>query len=179
PDPQPDPEPQPNPDPEPKPNPDPTPDPAEPVFSVVVDKASVVAGDEVTVSGSGFVPGVEVEAVLHSDPVKIGSKPAGADGKVSFTFTVPKDLAPGAHKVVLTQKGKSAEAALTVKAASQSAPVVPPASGDSSATAVKPASQGKTSASTLAATGAETGALVGIAGLFALAGVVAATRRRK
>ncbi|MDY3664955.1 LPXTG cell wall anchor domain-containing protein, partial [Schaalia hyovaginalis] len=91
----------------------------------------------------------------------------GADGKVSFTFTVPKDLAPGAHKVVLTQKGKSAEAALTVKAASQPAPVV------------TPASQGKTSASTLAATGAETGALMGIAGLFALAGVVAATRRRK
>lgn len=178
-DPQPDPKPNPNPDPEPKPNPDPTPDPAEPVFSVVVDKASVVAGDEVTVSGSGFAPGVEVEAVLHSDPVKIGSKPAGADGKVSFTFTVPKDLAPGDHKVVLTQKGKSAEAALTVKAASQPAPVVPPASGDSSATAVKPTSQGKTSASTLAATGAETGALVGIAGLFALAGVVAATRRRK
>ncbi|MDY4261762.1 MAG: alpha-L-fucosidase [Schaalia hyovaginalis] len=171
PEPQPNPDPQPTPDPEPKPTPDPepkpTPDPAEPVLSVVVDKASVVAGDEVTVSGSGFVPGVEVEAVLHSDPVKIGSKPAGADGKVSFTFTVPKDLAPGAHKVVLTQKGKSAEAALTVKAASQPAPVVPPAS------------QGKTSASTLAATGAETGALVGIAGLFALAGVVAATRRRK
>ncbi|MDD7554737.1 MULTISPECIES: LPXTG cell wall anchor domain-containing protein, partial [Schaalia] len=127
----------------------------------------------------GFVPGVEVEAVLHSDPVKIGSKPAGADGKVSFTFTVPKDLAPGAHKVVLTQKGKSAEAALTVKAASQPAPVVPPAPGDPSATAVKPASQKKASASTLAATGAETGALMGIAGLFALAGVVAATRRRK
>lgn len=171
--PQPDPEPQPNPDPEPQPNPEPqpgpepTPDPAEPVLSVAVDKASVVVGHEVTVSGSGFVPGVEVEAVLHSDPMKIGSKPAGADGKVSFTFTVPKDLAPGAHKVVLTQKGKSAEAALTVKAASQPTPVVPSAP------------QKKASASTLAATGAETGALMGIAGLFALAGVLAATRRRK
>ncbi len=184
PDPTPNPDPQPTPDPEPKPTPDPEPQPnpnpdPQPTPSVVLDKALVAFGEELVVTGTGFVPGVEVEAVLHSDPVKIGSKPAGADGKVSFTFTVPKDLAPGAHKVVLTQKGKSAEAALTVKAASQSAPVVPPASGDPSATAVKPASQKKTSASTLAATGAETGALMGIAGLFALAGVVAATRRRK
>jgi DNA-binding beta-propeller fold protein YncE len=80
-----------------------------PVASVGL--ASVVQGGTQSVSATGFAPGESVTAVMHSDPLTIGTKPAGANGEVSFTWTIPATATPGAHTVDLTG---SISGALTV-----------------------------------------------------------------
>ena len=62
----------------------------------------VVAGEQVTISGTGFLPGSTVELVVYSTPVKLGTTVVLADGTFSATVTLPKELANGVHHLVAT-----------------------------------------------------------------------------
>lgn len=149
----------------PAPLPEPEPGPQDGP-TAVIDAPEVVAGATVTVTGTGFEADHEIEAVLHSDPFTIGKTKADAKGTVVFTFAVPKETAPGAHKVILTDAstGAAAEVALTVKA-----PAPAPAPG-----AVTP---GKGKGAALANTGSDAMSLILAAGLLAGLGAVALRRR--
>ena len=59
-------------------------------------------GGQVTVTGTGFLPGSTVALVVYSTPVKLGEAVVLADGTFSATVTLPKDLANGAHHLVAT-----------------------------------------------------------------------------
>ncbi|TDD94381.1 MBG domain-containing protein, partial [Jiangella asiatica] len=76
--------------------------------------AEVMAGDEVTVGVTGFVPGEEIGFVLHSDPVTVAAVTADAVGAGSVTFTVP-DVPAGEHLLVAT----GADSELSVEAGTQ------------------------------------------------------------
>lgn len=77
-------------------------DPEEtPAASVSFGSSSVVAGGTQTVTATGFQPGEMVDAVLHSDPVVIGSFPTDNAGDLNFQFVVP-DVEAGEHTLVLT-----------------------------------------------------------------------------
>lgn len=79
---------------EPPPEPPPTPEPA-----VTLDRRVVAAGGTLVVSGSGFLPGEQVELVLHSDPTWLATPVADAAGAFAETVTVPVDTPPGEHHV--------------------------------------------------------------------------------
>jgi LPXTG-motif cell wall-anchored protein len=74
-------------------------DPVTPTGSV--SPSTVVAGGQLTVSAVGFTPGELVDATVRSTPVAVGTATADADGAVVLTFTVPADVEPGMHEVVL------------------------------------------------------------------------------
>ena len=61
---------------------------------------AVTAGQQVTLSGKGFLPGSTVELIVYSSPVKLGTATVSADGTFSATVTVPKDLEDGVHHLV-------------------------------------------------------------------------------
>lgn len=60
------------------------------------------AGGQVTIKGTGFLPGSTVALVVYSTPVKLGEAVVLADGTFSATVTLPKDLANGTHHLVAT-----------------------------------------------------------------------------
>jgi len=80
--------------------------------------APVTASGRVyTVTGSGFAPGELVTATMFSDPYVIGTKPADAQGNVTFTWTLPAGTAAGTHTVVLSgQQSGSGQQAFAVAA---------------------------------------------------------------
>ena len=69
--------------------------------SAVVAPTAVIQNASATATSTGFAPGETVEATVHSDAVDVGHVVAGPDGSVHLTFTVPEDLAPGTHELVL------------------------------------------------------------------------------
>ena len=60
----------------------------------------VVAGETITLSGKGYLPGSTVDLVVYSTPVKLGSVTVLADGSFSATVVLPKDLTNGTHHLV-------------------------------------------------------------------------------
>jgi LPXTG-motif cell wall-anchored protein len=130
-----------------------------------VDKASYVPGEAITVTGTGFTPGEQVEVWLHSDPQWVGTALAGADGTVTHTFTLPVDLEPGRHHVELIGVSSGLVAAtpeFTVVAAGTAAPVA--------------------SSGTLPYTGSDTTGVLWAGGALLLSGAVlasAAVRRTR
>lgn len=60
----------------------------------------VVAGEQITISGTDFLPGSTVDLVVYSTPVKLGTATVLADGTFSATVTLPKDLTNGVHHLV-------------------------------------------------------------------------------
>ncbi|MEP6479617.1 MAG: FGLLP motif-containing membrane protein, partial [Rhodoglobus sp.] len=62
----------------------------------------IKAGDVVFFSSSGLPAGAVVTAVLHSDPIDLGSTVVGADGKFLLKATVPKNAPVGPHNFVVT-----------------------------------------------------------------------------
>lgn len=78
--------------------------------------SDVPAGDEVTVTGSGFAPWEEVAVWLNSDAQLLGLGHADADGSVALSVTVPEDVV-GAHALVLhgVESGWDARSALSVQ----------------------------------------------------------------
>ena len=67
-----------------------------------ISDSSPTAGDDVTVTANGFVPGESVTAVLHSTPRTLGTVNADADGRVTIDFEILASDAPGSHRVVFT-----------------------------------------------------------------------------
>ena len=60
----------------------------------------VAAGDQVRLTGSGFVAGQHVTLVLHSNTaVTLGTATADAHGRVSTTVTIPRGTSWGAHTI--------------------------------------------------------------------------------
>ncbi|MDR0436624.1 MAG: DUF4430 domain-containing protein [Propionibacteriaceae bacterium] len=90
-----------------------------PGVSITVSAAGVVvtevvAGSTITFTGTGFVPGESVRAVVHSEPVDLGSQDADAVGVVSWTWLVPADFEPGEHTVTVTSDSAVAVASFVV-----------------------------------------------------------------
>jgi len=74
-------------------------------------------GDTVRIKLAGFKPGSTVEAWLFSTPQLLGTAKVGADGVVVGTFTVPKNVALGSHRIAVvaqTTDGKPATLAVGV-----------------------------------------------------------------
>ncbi|MCL2803898.1 MAG: Ig-like domain-containing protein [Micrococcales bacterium] len=59
-------------------------------------------GEQQVASGINFQPGETVEAEMQSNPLKLGSKVADANGKVTWTFTIPQGTDLGTHSIVMT-----------------------------------------------------------------------------
>jgi LPXTG-motif cell wall-anchored protein len=133
--------------------------------------ASVAPGGKVVVSGDGFLPHEQVKGTLHSTPVALGTETADANGKATFSITVPADLAPGAHSVELVgdTSGVEVTAAITVTGAA----------GTTGTTVAATNAEGTaSSAGELPRTGSSEPAVAGLALLAAGIGLVLATRRR-
>ncbi len=156
----------PEPTPKPTPKPTPTPTPEAPVTPpaaspspapAVVAEPSIAPGRTQTVTLSGFGPGEEVRGVLHSTPVDLGTVTADAQGRATFTFTIPAGLESGVHDVTMT--GLSSGFSASVEFAVTSAP----------------------GSERLAYTGADVAPLLGLGGLLVAAGgaVLVASRRRR
>ncbi|MGW9021846.1 Ig-like domain-containing protein [Leucobacter chromiiresistens] len=79
--------------------------------------------EQLTITGTGFLPEETVSAEVHSQPVSLGSAAADAEGTVVFTFDVPADFALGAHTALLNgaQSGQ-VSAEFTVVAPDQPLP---------------------------------------------------------
>ncbi|WP_069386184.1 HtaA domain-containing protein [Cellulosimicrobium cellulans] len=94
-------------------------DPARATLSV----AQVVPGGEVTISGVGFganEAGLRTE--IHSEPrVLATGVTANAGGAASSTVTIPTDLEPGEHTLLLIGAHHTASAPITVVGAEQTA----------------------------------------------------------
>jgi hypothetical protein len=81
-----------------------------------IDKSGVVAslddegnvrlkaGDSVRIKLDGFEPGSMVEAWLFSTPALLGTVKVSATGTVSETFTLPREVAKGSHRIALVTK---------------------------------------------------------------------------
>ena len=77
----------------------------------------LAAGDVVKINVGGFEPGSDVDVWLFSTPRRLGTAVVGADGTVSGSFTIPKDIEDGAHRIAITTKltnGKEATFTLGV-----------------------------------------------------------------
>ncbi|MFD5214154.1 fibronectin type III domain-containing protein [Microbacterium sp. NPDC058345] len=95
-----------------------TPPPPRVTASVSLDTSSVVAGDTVELTGSGFDAGEELVFELRSEPVQVGTATAGADGAFTASVTVPASTGAGVHTLaVIRANGEEVTATLTVAAA--------------------------------------------------------------
>lgn len=153
------PEPNPNPGPDPNPNPGPNPNPnpgPNPAPTVTLEKSTVKIGESIEIVGTGFTAGHEISAVLHSDPITIGTAVADERGVVRFSYTIPTTTPIGSHEIVLTDvaTGASVKAPLLVEAATAKS-------------------------RRLAKTGANTASLMALAALFATTGAVVSTRAKR
>lgn len=137
----------------------------EPKPALTLSSASVRAGNDITVSGTGFEPGQKIAFELRSDPVALGSLTADASGVLSGSFRIPAGTPAGAHTLVAL----NAESEIVASVALQ----VAAASGD----AVSGGATGGEDA--LANTGADlpSFALMTASGLL-LAGLLLVRRRR-
>ena len=63
-------------------------------------KTSIVAGQEVTLKGDGYLPGSTVTLLIYSEPQVLTTVVVGEDGTFEVTVTVPAGLAAGRHSLV-------------------------------------------------------------------------------
>lgn len=79
---------------------------------------SVRAGGQLSLSGTGFVPGEEVSFELHSDPMALGTLTADGGGALKGTLRIPANAPVGAHTIVAlnAQSEVVASAAIRVTA---------------------------------------------------------------
>jgi hypothetical protein len=71
----------------------------EPVLQL--SSSNVIRGNSVTVSGSGYLPGDDLELWLHSTPVLLG-KVTATNGAFTTTVVIPANTEAGAHHLVVT-----------------------------------------------------------------------------
>jgi len=125
------------------------------VPTIVVDPSSVVQGGLVTVTGTGFEPGAQLEVWLLSEPLLVGTVTVGQNGGFGYTFQIPAGFATGPHhlEIRLGADVLASSATFTVTAA-----VVDPGPGAGNPGSTPGASAGSGSAqagSGLANTGAD------------------------
>ncbi|WP_062069344.1 InlB B-repeat-containing protein [Demequina sediminicola] len=83
---------------------------------MVAGPQSALPGETITIAGRGFDPGESVEVELHSTPVLLASTTADASGAFSIEVTIPEDISPGEHTLVLAAGTGTAEMPFTVTA---------------------------------------------------------------
>ena len=74
-------------------------------------------GDTIRIKIAGFKPGTIMEAWLLSTPILLGTTKVGLDGTVTGTFTIPRNVPEGSHRVVVvaqTTDGKPATLAVGI-----------------------------------------------------------------
>lgn len=72
-------------------------------------------GGTMTVSGSGFEPGIEVKVYIHSDyGIYLGSTNADSNGYFSLTVTIPSDLPTGEHTLTAVGGDRVLTSTITV-----------------------------------------------------------------
>lgn len=69
---------------------------------VAVSDNTVVPGQQLTVSGDGWLPNSTVTFTFFSEATGLGSAPVDADGSFSAQVTIPADADPGPHRLVTT-----------------------------------------------------------------------------
>jgi LPXTG-motif cell wall-anchored protein len=90
--------------------------PSQPVApSVTASVGSILPGGTLTIHGTGFTPGEIVDATLHSTPIALGSFTADADGEVDGPVTIPADVEPGEHTIVLAGRTSGVEASVPIE----------------------------------------------------------------
>jgi hypothetical protein len=92
-----------------------------PSADITITPSKVAPGGTIQVTSKGWMPDDNVTAVIHSDPVNLGTVQASAVGALSGSFTVPSSMALGAHTFELSGIGADGEdrvvtASLTVAA---------------------------------------------------------------
>jgi hypothetical protein len=65
--------------------------------TITTDRLEAGPGESITVTGNGFPPDDPLAADLFSDPVRLGTTVAGADGRFRLVVTVPLGTSPGLH----------------------------------------------------------------------------------
>jgi hypothetical protein len=61
-------------------------------------------GDTLEVGSSGMEPGVNAAFWLFSTPILLGERQANLDGEIFARFTLPSDVEPGAHRVMIVSQ---------------------------------------------------------------------------
>jgi hypothetical protein len=70
----------------------------------------LTSGDVLRLNMGGFNVGTQVEVWMFSTPIRLGTTKVEADGQVTGTFTIPKNIEDGSHRIAVTAKlpnGKS------------------------------------------------------------------------
>lgn len=129
-------------------------------LKVALSAQTVMEGDQITFTASGFKEGEAVTFTVHSDPITVATVDADANGVASTKWTVPDNFA-GEHTVIASGRSGSVEQSFTVKAKA------PTATGAA-----------KTLKKRLASTGFAGGATGILALAFAGAGALAVSRKR-
>ena len=62
--------------------------------------SDLTTGQQITVTGSGFLPGSTVQLIIYSTPTPLGTVVADSTGSFSALVTVPTSLAAGSHSLV-------------------------------------------------------------------------------
>nr|WP_314845269.1 putative Ig domain-containing protein [uncultured Microbacterium sp.] len=128
--------------------------------------ASVIPGQQLTVGGSGFLPGAVVRLGMYSPLTAIGTAVADEDGVFSTTVTIPLDRAPGALTLAASGIGAEGTARLLDADTVVVAPPVDPTDPDTD-TGTDTGTGGDSGP--LPATGADSSASLGAAVLALLA----------
>jgi len=64
-----------------------------------LNQTSASAGERVTLAGSGYQPGSDVELTLNSNPISLGGAVADGSGAFTQTITVPAAAPVGRHTI--------------------------------------------------------------------------------
>jgi hypothetical protein len=88
---------------------------------LVLSAASVPNGGTITISGNGFKPNEQIEIVLHSDPILLGTVRADSFGNFTFTTTIPAGAPLGEHTIIATgvESGATTQTAVTIATAQE------------------------------------------------------------
>ncbi|MFA7499161.1 MAG: LPXTG cell wall anchor domain-containing protein, partial [Leucobacter sp.] len=148
---------------------------------ITLSRSEVAQGDTFEVTGSGFPADEEVEFVLHSDPLELGSTVTTDTGALAATLTVPAGAPVGAHTL-------TASTASTASGVVVSVPLAVLAgqgggaggAGDAGAGGAEAGGAGAGDSGSLANTGGNDFAAIGIAAvaLLVLGGTLLVLRRR-
>ncbi|MFK4760969.1 beta strand repeat-containing protein [Microbacterium sp. ZW T5_45] len=84
--------------------------------------ASVTPGQQLTIGGTGFLPGAVVQLGIYSVPTSLGTAVADAGGAFSAVITIPADQSLGAHTVAAAGVGADGTARLLTAATTVIAP---------------------------------------------------------
>lgn len=136
--------------------------------TLTLSQASILAGEVLTISGSGFAPGEAVTLEIRSEPAELGRAVAGIDGAFSDDFRIPAGFPAGTHTVVALDAQRNVVASVRLD-------IVPGASGGTSGEAVAPPRNEEN----LAATGGEFPSFALMVAVVLLLGGGALLRRRR